>query len=166
MIHKSWKRIEILNIIDKLGLDVKKYSYLNKVNLFTKFTDHIRSEKILDLEYLFKTKPIINLPMCQRSILTKKARKVEQYCNTLDLEIALYTSIIQVKEDVKFIQSYQFIPCVRKAIQSWNEISEEYIPYIQTLAEYDITSEEEILLKRKMKALTVKRGNFIIKFES
>ena len=101
-IHKSWKRIEILHIIDKYGLEVKQYSYLNKTQLFLKFTEYIRNNNLKKLEYLFKTKPIINLPMCQRSILTKKARKVEQYCNTLDLELSLYGSIISVKQDIEW----------------------------------------------------------------
>ena len=56
MIHKSWKRIEILNIIDRLGLDVKQYSYLNKEQGFKKFTYYIKSEKVEHLYYLFKTK--------------------------------------------------------------------------------------------------------------
>ena len=164
VVHKSWKRIEILHIIDKYGLEIKTYSYLNKTELFLKFTQYIRTHKLKDLEYLFKTKPIINLPMCQRSILTKKAKKLFRYCNTLDTELAGYCSIIQVEEDVKLIKGYQFIPCVRKAIQSWNEISEQQIPYIQKLAEYDLSTEEELSIKQKIKCLQIKKGKFYIDF--
>jgi hypothetical protein len=165
MIHKSWKRIEVLNIIDKLGIDVKQYSYLKKSDCFLKFSSYIKTNKLHYLDYLFKTKPVIHLPMHKRSILTKKAKKVLNYCNTLDLEISLYSSILQVKDDIDMIKEYQFIPCARKAIQSWNEISDEYIPYIQELAEYDITNEEHITLKKKLCSLCIKRGKFIIIFD-
>ena len=131
MIHKSWKRIEVLNIIDKLGLDVKQYSYLNKDDCFSKFTLHIESENIKKLEYLFKTKPVIHIPIHKRSILTKKAKKILNYCKTLDLNESEYISIIKVKEDIDLIKEYQWIPCIRKAIQSWNEINDDLIPYIQ-----------------------------------
>ena len=162
MIHKSWKRIEVLNIIDKLGLDVKQYSYLNKDDCFSKFTLHIESENIKKLEYLFKTKPVIHIPIHKRSILTKKAKKILNYCKTLDLNESEYISIIKVKEDIDLIKEYQWIPCIRKAIQSWNEINDDLIPYIQEKLEYELTLDEENVLKRKLKGLTVKKGIFIL----
>ena len=162
MIHKSWKRIEVLNIIDKLGLDVKQYSYLNKDDCFSKFTLHIESENIKKLEYLFKTKPVIHIPIHKRSILTKKAKKILNYCKTLDLNESEYISIIKVKEDIDLIKEYQWIPCIRKAIQSWNEINDDLIPYIQEKLEYELTLDEEKVLKRKLKGLTVKKGIFIL----
>ena len=162
MIHKSWKRIEILNIIDKLGIDVKTYSYLNKDDCFIKFSLYIKSNNIKELEYLFRTKPVIHMPIHKRSILTKKARKVLNYCKTLDLNESEYVSIIKVKEDIDLIKEYQWIPCIRKAIQSWNEINEEFIPNIQEKLEYELTLDEEKALKRKLKGLTVKKGIFIL----
>ena len=162
MIHKSWKRIEVLNIIDKLGIDVKQYSYLNKDDCFNKFTLYIESENIKKLEYLFKTKPVIHIPIHKRSILTKKAKKILNYCKTLDLNESEYISIIKVKEDIDLIKEYQWIPCIRKAIQSWNEINDDLIPYIQEKLEYELTLDEEKVLKRKLKGLTVKKGIFIL----
>jgi len=130
--------------------------------LLSKFTLHIESENIKKLEYLFKTKPVIHIPIHKRSILTKKAKKILNYCKTLDLNESEYISIIKVKEDIDLIKEYQWIPCIRKAIQSWNEINDDLIPYIQEKLEYELTLDEEKVLKRKLKGLTVKKGIFIL----
>ena len=164
MIHKSWKRIEILNIIDKLGLYIKEYSYLNKHECFTKFGQYIIDNDIKELEYLFSTKPVIHIPMAKRSILTRKAKKICVYCENLDLEICGYTSIIQVKDDVNIIKEYQFVPCIRKAVDYWNAISDEKIPYDQEQLEYELSIQDEKLIRKKLCGLTIKKGTFNMDF--
>jgi predicted patatin/cPLA2 family phospholipase len=164
MIHRSWKRIEILHIIDNLGIDVKQYSYLHKSECLKKFTEYIKSENLTEFEYLFKTKPIKHIPMNIRTMLTKKSKKIVLYCDTLDLELSKYENILQVKEDIDLIKNHQYIPCIRKAIELWNTIDEEFVPYIQQQIEYEISLEEEKKLKNKLNQLTIKRGEFLIDF--
>ena len=164
MIHKSWKRIEILNIIDTIGLDIKQYSYLQKNECIKKFSEYIKLNNLTEFHYLFKTKPIKHMPMNIRTMLTKKSKKVSLYCDTLDLELSKYENILQVKEDVELIKNYQYIPCIRKAIELWNTIDEEFVPYIQKEIEYEMSLEQEKKLKNKLNQLTIKRGEFIMDF--
>ena len=163
-IHKSWKRIEILNLIDKLGMDIKQYSYLNKDECFKKFSEYIKSEKLTLLDYLYKSKQVTKLPLNVRGNFTKKAKKICIYCDTLDLEMSNYNNILQVKEDIELIKNYQYIPCIRKAIQLWNTIDEGFVPYIQQEIEYEISIADEKKIKRKLNQLTVKHGKFIVTF--
>ena len=164
MIHKSWKRIEILNIIDTIGLDIKQYSYLQKNECIKKFSEYIKLNNLTEFHYLFKAKPIKHMPMNIRTMLTKKSKKVSLYCDTLDLELSKYENILQVKEDVELIKNYQYIPCIRKAIELWNTIDEEFVPYIQKEIEYEMSLEQEKKLKNKLNQLTIKRGEFIMDF--
>ena len=163
-IHRSWKRIEILHIIDKLGLDVKTYSYLHKNECLKKFTEYIKLNNLTEFEYLFKAKPIKHIPMNIRTMLTKKSKKISIYCDTLDLELSKYENILQIKKDIDLIKNYQYIPCIRKAIELWNTIDEEFVPYIQKEIEYEVSLEEERKLINKLNQLSVKRGEFIMDF--
>ena len=164
-INKSWKRIEVLNIIDKIGLDVKQYSYLKKPNLLKIFGEYIIENNIIELKYLLNTKPVIHLPVSQRTLLTKKAKKIQNYCNTLDLELCEYNTILQVSEDINIIKPYTHIPCIRKAIELWNYTLDENIPGVQINMENELSIEEEKLIKQRINSLTVKQGKYLITFD-
>ena len=78
MIHKSWKRIEILNIIDKIGLDIKQYSYLHKDECLKKFTEYIKSENLNEFEYLFKPKPIKKFGIFSKVYINNKKYPIDK----------------------------------------------------------------------------------------
>ena len=163
-VHKSWKRIEILNCIDKLGLDIKEYSYLTKDLCREKFTDHIKLNNLTEYHYLFKVKPMKKMTLIMRSCLTKKAKKVSLYVGTLDLDMSGYQNILEVKDDIILIKNHQYIPCIRKAIELWNTIDEDFVPYIEKEIEYEMSLEQERKLQNKLNQLSVKRGQFIMDF--
>ena len=166
MIHKSWKRIEILNIIDTLGLDIKQYSYLHKKECNIKFTEYIKLNNLTNYFYLFKTKPPSSMSQHERSKLTKKATKIKTYCETLDLEFSKYNNINEIKADINMIKNSQQISCIRKAIEMWNTMHdfELPVPYLNEQLEHEVSLEQEKTLVNKINHLSVKRGEFLIDF--
>ena len=164
-IHQSWKRLEILNIIYKLSIDIKAYCYLNKYDLNEKLTAFILTNNYKILFFLFSAKPQRKIKYYDKTILTQKARKVCNYCRSLNLEYSGYFHMDEIQIDIEDIKDYTDICSVNKAIKQWNKVSNSTYKTDAYYSEYELTIEDEKKIRQRMLGLNVKHGKFIIKFD-
>ena len=160
-IHQSWKRLEILNIIYKLSIDIKAYCYLNKYDLNEKLTAFILTNNYKILFFLFSAKPTRKIKYYDKTILTQKARKICNYCRSLSLEYSGYFHM----DDIEDIKEYTDICSVNKAIKQWNKVSGSKYKTDAYYSEYELTIEDEKKIRQRMLGLNVRHGKFIVKFD-
>tara|TARA_R110000851_G_scaffold213530_2_gene366110 strand:- start:357 stop:887 length:531 start_codon:yes stop_codon:yes gene_type:complete len=164
-IHQTWKRLEVLNIIYKLSIDIKAYCYLNKYDLNEKLTSFILTNNYKLLFFLFSAKPTRKIKYYDKTILTQKARKVCNYCRSLSLEYSGYFHMDEVHMDIEDIKGFTDICSVNKAIKQWNKITGNNLKTDAYYSEYEMTIEEQKKIRQQMLGLNIKRGKFVITFE-
>jgi len=163
-IHGTWKRLEILNIIYKLSIDIKAYCYLNKYDLNEKLTSFILTNDYQILYFLFSAKPQRKIKYYDKTILTQKSRKISNYCRSLNLEHSGYLNMDEIQIDIEDIKDFTDICSVNRAMKLWNKVSGSDYKTDAYYSEYELTLEEEKKMRQRMLGLTVKRGKFLVEF--
>jgi|TARA_R110000803_G_C11928085_1_gene315122 hypothetical protein len=163
-IHNSWKRLEILSIVYKMSVDIKAFCYLNKYNLIEKLSKFIMTNNMDFLKFLFSPKPVRVMSYTEKKEVTSLARKISNYYQTCNLENSGYLNEDEIKIDIEHIKSYTDVCSVNRAIKKHNSVTGSKIPINVCYSEYELTRQDERIIRQKMMGLTIRRGKFILDF--
>lgn len=181
IIHKSFSKSELINIIEKYKIDIENPSQYRKVELSAILVQKIdcldEITPIPDLPflnlielkcYLTNINPKKTLSIKQKNDIVTICKKIKHFCeNDFDIESSVFRDENDLQEQLQKIKSHGTIPSVRLAIKRYNRrpdltdtLSVDIPEYVQRELEY----RDKLRENREQQQLQVKKGKFILTF--
>ena len=183
MIHKSFSKQDLKDIITEFGLDIANYSSYNKYQLSVLIRNYLHNENEINLDtnrlydnietkedliqLLEKQNPHKLLTVKDKIKVMAFCKEVIHFCNAgFVIENTDFNSIEEITIQMKDIQRYGDIPSVRRACRLMNMnpcIHERFNPDIS----YKVQLELDLKRKKKVKkynCLIRKHGHFTLCF--
>ena len=176
MIHKSFSKQDLKDIITEFGLDIENYTAYNKYQLSVLIRDYLNKENDVNagdnrlydnieskedlIHMLEKPNPHKLLTVKDKVKVMAFCKEVIHYCNAgYVVENSDFNSLEEIQIQMKDIERYGDIPSVRRSCRLMNSnphSQEKYTPDISHKVKLELD------LKRKKK---IKRFNCLIRKE-
>jgi len=184
MIHKTYSKQDLKDIISDLKINIPNYDALNKNELIKSLNQYLINDNIIDfkssefykdkdLEYLknMLSQPNPNkvLSVKDKNDILRLCKEIIHYCKTgYCIENTIFGSIDEIKIHMNFIKQFGDIPSVRrccKLMKGDMKISEIYYPEISIKVQKDLDIKAQNKLKnKKVKGLIYRTGIFKLDF--
>jgi len=171
MIHKSYSKLELINlmkncgikcdinnennkkeVVDYININYKKFKISNKDNRYN--IKNIPSFK----NYLSKENPLKKLNTKDKNNIILNAKRIINYCNNnYNLDESTFDSIEDLNNIINEIKYYSYISSVRRALKLFNNNTK-----LNKKVDYDLPQEIEYDLKPESKFfIKIRTGIFI-----
>ena len=184
MIHKSFSKQDLKEIIYDLSIDIPDYDMLNKHELIRKLSLYLDNENDInflnselfpnkDLDYLKiylnNQNPEKLLSVKEKNNILKLCKEIIHYCNNgYCIENTIFGSFDELKIHLRDICKYGDIPSVRRCcrlIKGDIKVNESYEPKISLKVKKDLELKRQNKIKnKKVINLIVKEGKFYLNF--
>jgi len=184
MIHKTFSKQELKDIIIDLNLNIQNLEYLNKHELINSIdyylendfeinfesSDFFKNKNIDDVKkYLSNPNPNKILSVKERNDILKLCKEIIHYCkNGFLIENTIFLSLDEIIIHMNHIKQFGDIPSVRrccKLIKGDLKIHETFEPNISLKMQKDLEIKRMNKMKnKKVNNLIIKYGTFLIEF--
>ena len=182
-IHKSYSRLDLIDIINTLDLPIIHSHADNKKDIINKFNDFFINDKVIDLEnnvYKIKSKRdlqlYLNNPNNKKTLSVKEKQSVMNICKSI-IQYCLNGYMVEnsnfyndeqvIHDDMLYIVQFGDVPSVRRCVKLMNrnlKSKEIYKAIVSPQMEKKI-KEKQISKQCIYSSLIVKTGEFILKFD-
>ena len=181
MIHKSFSKQDIKDIIYDLNIHIQNYESLNKHDLINQLCTYLDNDNIIDFDnsefflnkdinylkiYLNNQNPNKLLSVKERNNILKLCKEIIHYCITgFCIENTIFGSIDELIIHMNDIKRFGDIPSVRRCCK----LLKGDLKIIESLISIKMKRELEFkrlnkIQNKKRKHLIIKRGSFKITF--
>tara|TARA_R110000764_G_scaffold53079_1_gene115345 strand:+ start:4064 stop:4621 length:558 start_codon:yes stop_codon:yes gene_type:complete len=184
MIHKTFSKQDLKDIIYDLNLTIPDYDSLNKHELIKKVILYFYNETEIsfddsllfpnkDIEYvkdyLQKPNPHKLLSVKEKNNVLRLCKEIIHYCNNgFCIENTIFGSIEEIEIHLSVIKDYGDIPSVRRCcrlIKGDLKVNNIYEPKISLKMQRDLElKKQNKLMNKKVNTLIYKSGTFLIDF--
>ena len=165
IIHNSYNKNELLNIIDTLALGVIVQKKDTKQTIKILLQDYINEFHIEELYCLSNENKMKKLSVKEKNEILSSAKKIISFCkNGYNVDRSLYKNYYELLCDAKIIAEYGDISSVRRAINLLNKVAEPNIEIIISEHIKHQLEEKDLLKKLSVPIFKKRNGNFRIEF--
>ncbi len=184
MIHKSFSKQDLKDIIYDLSFNIPDYDMLNKHELIRKVSLYLENDNDIkfnnselfpnkDLNYLKiylnNQNPNKLLSVKEKNDILKLCKEIIHYCNTgYCIENTIFGSLEELKIHLSSIVKYGDIPSVRRCcrlIKGDIKINESFNPVISLKVRKELLLKKQNKIKNKrINNLIIRQGKFIVDF--
>ena len=184
MIHKTFSKLDLKDIISDLNINIPYYDALNKYQLVQALNIYMNNDNEYDfinsgmfknknLEYLqlYLSLPNPNklLSVKEKNNILKLCKEIIHYCNTgFCIENTIFISFEELLDNLDNIKQYGDIPSVRrccKLIKGDIKVNKDFIPLISYKVKKDLELKKQNKIKnKKVNNLIIKYGDYKVDF--
>ena len=185
IIHKSFSKADLIEIINTLDLKVVFSHQDNKRNIHSKLNECLKDKIDIKpnlynienkdglIQYLQKQNTKKTLTIREKNDVMSICKKIIQYCkNDYFLECTKYKSFVDLKDDMDYIKQFGDIPSVRRCCRLMNSdpsfTDYKFIPLISPDIQ-KLLDEKRIIKTIKINKLVIKRAPpgkpFLVRFD-
>jgi hypothetical protein len=164
IIHKSFSKTDLIDLINNLGLKVVFSHQDNKKDLQNKLFKLLEEKFEIKenfyniqnkdglIQYLTNVNPKKTLTIKEKNNVMMLCKHIIQYCkNNFDLDYTKYDNVKELQDDMDFIKQFGDIPSVRRCCRLMNEdpkfIGYKFIPFISPQAQKELDDKKVIKTK-------------------
>jgi len=171
MIHKSYSKLELINLMKNCGIKCDVNNENNKKEVVDYINNNYKKFKITNKDnkyniknipsfknYLSKENPLKKLNTKDKNNIILNSKRIINFCtNNYNLDDSTFDNIKEVYNIINEIKYYSYISSVRRALKLFNNN-----PNLQKKIEYDLPQEIEYDLKpEKEFFIKIRNGIFI-----
>jgi len=185
MIHKTYSKQDLKDIISDLKINIHNYDTLNKNELINALLQYLKNDNIIDFStseyfknkninylknYLSQPNPNKVLSVKDRNNILVLCKEIIHYCKTgYCVENTIFGSVDEIKIHMDYIKQFGDIPSVRrccKLIKGDLKMDRIFYPEISIKVQKDLDIKAKNKLKnKKVNGLILKKGKFKVIFD-